>query len=280
MRSLSRLAVLGLMLPACASSAREGFLHVWATHAKYGAPSQLMVVAAFRHATTEVAPRADELGCRSAADEYRRLEASLSVDTRSKPASAGTLLLTLPDGRTLHVDPFSPAIPTYATGLVPVAWAPGQEIRARFTGHDGGEIEAAVHLPPPLVVTWPECPAARPAPCATYDVWAACFKEFSPMTPRCPPLDRRRDVVVSWVPAPSGVVDVRFENEESRKGLANHCQFDARTGRGVIPSALVPPRGDIELTVGVREFVDARVGKNVLQVTVEAPKEERVFPEK
>jgi hypothetical protein len=76
---------------------------------------------------------------------------------------------------------------------------------------------------------------------------------------------------------------VRFETEESGKGLAYHCQFEARAGRGVVPHGFIPSHGDVEMTIGVRTFVDVRADDgSVLHATVESPLplDARVFTER
>jgi len=267
---------------------REGYMRVTPSAAGYGMPARLGVIASFQEASTPQWSVHRKLGCRSVAEENQNLAETARHFLNRKAVDAGTLLLTVPDGRIFSIAPRTPeylGVPPlshdkgsrsglYATDVA-IPWLPGQEFRARFTGGDV-EIAAAFRLPAPLVVAWPGCEAPLPAPCATYDVRAPCMKELAPMTPRCPPLDRSRDVIVSW-PARAGIVDVGLE-KDSRRGLANRCHFDARAGRGVVPHDFIPPQGDLELYVGAREIITVSEGGTTLDLVVETTPEARVYP--
>ncbi len=250
MRPPIRLAALFALASAsaCAPAASEGWLSLgYGKINETRGPIQLLAYFV-RPQLGSDGMNLDALGCASEEDQRRATLRRLTKASSGAIVSAGTLTIG-PRGGPARVVPVPATGLTYGTIWEPFYGA-DQPIDIRFEGGDAPSFAGTVVAPPAIALVEPACASSQPT---------------------CAPFDRSRDLVVRWTAASHGYVTVELRRPGSAL-LTNHCTFDARAGSGVVPRAIVPPRGDVELAF--RPFAAASFAGergSMLHVSVEAP---------
>lgn len=270
------LAALAALASGCAPSASEGWLSLSPLKVNEARPP-MQVLAYFTKPTLggEGIDYA-ALGCTSEQGEKAALIRRLRKAASAEMVSAGALSLTRPGGSPRLV----PEDTAHVYGdTLPPSFEPDQPLAFAFRGKDAPSFSGTVVTPPAITLLEPTCELTRPPACRADDD-ACSRKTFRGREPRCTPFDRSRDLVVRWTPAAHGYVSVAVGKEGSAF-LTPTCAFEARSGAGVVPSAILPRDGNVTLRFHAFETASFPGDRgSVLHVRVEGPAREWLFADR
>lgn len=137
--------------------------------------------------------------------------------------NAGTITVTgigVPPTAVLEYTPGAPVGPSNYTGVRADTrfYEDGDVLTVRGAG--GPDLPAfqaqSLTAPSEIAVTAPSC-----------------------VTGSCPDVDHTHDLLVAWENGGAGKVSVLFETVADAKVVLLQCKFDAQTGKGVVPTALL-----------------------------------------
>lgn len=239
---------------ACAPAANEGWFSLTFMNARPDRGPVQVLAYFVRPPLGTLGMNDDVVGCVSLEEDRAARARRLVKATEGSFVTAGVLTVT-PHGGAPRQLRLASNQSAYSTVWEPF-FVPNQAIDVRFSGDDTPAFAGTLVAPSAISLIEPPCP---------------------PRQTTCPAFDRSRDLVVRWNGAGHGFV--RFDVITTTSVLLSaHCTFDARTGQGVIPQALIPPSGDVRLWV--HSYAAAAIPGargSMLHLRVDAPSAEWTF---